>query len=270
MKKTLAVVSVLGLAGAAGFVGWSVLSRPDDIFVTGDAATGFNLQEGPAPAASSPLSPGETLRDAVAAAPPAPTSLMRPIGFDGMAGHGSPASAAPAAAGPAPSKITARAETWARRNKLFAGLLVRPAKFLVGRSPMASAQGLRGFLADPKKVDAYMNSALVRVTINSPTVAKALLGNPGVIRAFLASPAMRDPQAVRDLLSSAMVRKFMDCPAIQEALSDPVVMQRMLMDPTTISWVASNPQALTAIASAAPALGDAFGSRARGSASLRR
>ena len=271
VKKTLVIVSVLGLAAATGFVGWSVLSRPDEVFMTGDAARGFNLQEGPAPAASVPLTAGETLRDAVASAPPAPSSLMRPIAFDGMAVRGMPAVAnSPvAAAGPAPAKITARAEAWARRSKFFAGLLVKPAQFLVGRSPMASSRGLRAFLADPRKVDAYMNSGLVRVTINSPTVAKALLGNPGVIRAFLASPAMRDPQAVRELLTSPMVRKFMDCPAIQQALSDPVVMQKMLMDPQTIGWMAANPDAMMAIAQAAPALGNGFSSRTN-SASFRR
>ncbi len=273
MKKTLAAVSIMGLAGAAGLVGWSVLSRPDEIYVTGDAAAGFNLQEGPAPApAPAPLAAGETLRDAVASAPPAPTSLMAPIGFDGMAGRPeSPAvSAAPAAAGPAPRPLRAAAISWVRKSRAFAALLTRPSAALTGRSPMASPRGLREFLADDKRVDRYMNSALVRVTLNSPGIAKMILGNPAVIRAFLASPAMRDPQAVRELLGSPMVRKMMDCPAIHEALSDPVVMQKMVMDPQTVAFIASNPDALTAIAQAVPALGDAFSSRTRTSASLRR
>jgi hypothetical protein len=216
-------------------------------------ANSFNLQTGPAPVrAPVALAPGETLRDAVAAVPPAPSSLMRQIADPGMVvGGGAPKATHY-------TVITPKAEAWAKKHKFLTGLIAKPASFLMGRSSLGSARDLRAFLADPQKVDAYMNSALVRVTLNSPTVAKALLGNPAVIRAFLAMPAMRDPQAVRALLGSPMLRKMLDCPAIQEALGDPEVMNKMIADPKTISWIASHPDALMAIASAAPALGDAL------------
>lgn len=255
MRSLLPVISVIGLLGAGGVVTWSVMSRQDDSYITHEVANSFNLQTGPAPVrASVALAPGETLRDAVAAAPPAPSSLMRQIADPGMVVGVAPKSA--------PEKrytvITPRAEAWAKKHKFLSGLIAKPASFLMGRSSLGSARDLRAFLSDPQKVDAYMNSALVRVTINSPTVAKALLGNPAVIRAFLAMPAMRDPQAVRALLGSPMLRKMLDCPAIQEALGDPEVMNKMIADPKTIQWIASHPDALMAIASAAPALGDAL------------
>ena len=159
--------------------------------------------------------------------------------------------------------MTPKAEAWAKKHRFLTALIAKPAQFMMSRSPLGSARAMRAFLADPKKVDAYMNSPLVRITLNSPTVAKAVLGNPTVIRAFLAEPAMRDPQTVRALLGSPMLRKMLDCPAIQEALGDPAVMNRMVADPQTITWIASHPQALLAIAGAAPALGDALSAKTR-------
>ncbi|MDP3543640.1 MAG: hypothetical protein Q8T11_14310 [Elusimicrobiota bacterium] len=260
MRSVLPVVSVIGLLGAGGAVTWSVFARPSDTFMTTDAASAFDLQTGPAPARPpARLAAGETLRDAVASAPPPASSLMRPIADPGMVLGG-----APKAVVDKPfTVITPKAEAWAKRHRFLGALLAKPAKFLVSRSALGSGRELRAFLADPRKVDAYMNSTLVRVTLNSPAVAKALLGNPAVIRAFLASPAMRDPRAARALLGSPMVRKMLDCPAIQEALGDPVVIKKMLADPQTIAWIAAHPDALLAITHAVPALGGAFSAKTR-------
>lgn len=256
----LPVVSILGLLGAGGAVTWSVMSRPADAFMTDETAHAFNLQTGPAPVRSAPPLPrGETLRDSVAAAPPPASSMLKPIADANMV------------AGVAPkggmdrryTVITPKAEAWAKKHRFLAAMAARPAKFLLTRSSLGSPRELRAFLADPKKVDAYMNSALVRIAINSPAVAKTILGNPAVIRAFLSAPAMRDPKAVRALLGSPMVRKMLDCPAIQEALGDPAVMKRMVADPETIRWLAAHPDALMAVAGAAPALGDAFSAKTR-------
>jgi len=255
VRKVLPVVSVLGLIGAGAAVTWSVFARPSDAFMTPETARAFNLQEGPAPVRSaSPIGPGETFRDAVAAAPPVASSLMKPIADANMVVGAAPKDAAPKRY----TVITPKAEAWARKNKFLAGLIAKPAKFMLSRSALGSARSMRAFLANPKQVDAYMNSPLVRIALNSPTVAKTLVGNPALVRAFLATPAMRDPQTVRALLGSPMVRKMLDCSAIQEALGDPAVMKRMVADPQTVAWIAANPQALLAIAEAVPALGDAF------------
>lgn len=258
MKSILPIISVIGLLGAGGAVTWSVMSRQDDSYITHDVAGSFNLQTGPAPTrAPRPLASGETLRDAVSAAPPVASSLMKPIATPGMFVGSIPKDV--------PDKrytvITPRAELWAKKNKFLARLLAKPASFLIFNSALGNVRGMRAFLGDAKKVDAYMNSALVRIALNSPTVAKAILGNPAVIRSFLATPAMSDPQTVRALLASPMVHKMLDCPAILEALSDPVVMNKMITDPQTIQWMAAHPQALMAIASAVPALGDAFSAK---------
>ena len=262
VRNFLIGVSLFGLIGAGGAVTWSVLSRPEDVYITREVTNSFNLQNGPTPSrAPLPLARGETLRDAVAAAPPAASSLTRPIATDGMA-YGAMKAPPPEA----PRKftvITAKALDWMRRSPLVSGLAARPAAFLLSHSALGSASGLRSFLADPKKVDGYMNSALVRITINSPAAAKALLGNPAVVRAFLNTPAMRDSKTVSALLASPMLAKMLDCPAIQQALSDPVVLQKMMSDTQTVVWIAAHPQALAAIADVAPALGEAFTSKSR-------
>lgn len=244
------VIGVLGLLGAGGAVLWSVGARPNDAFVAREVADSFNLQTGPAPSRAFP-SP--------AAPAPVASSLIRPIADAEMAVAGAPKAAAKNRF----SVVTPKAESWARRHEFMAGLIAEPADFLRRRGSLGSARGLRAFLSDPRKVDAYMNSAIVRVTLNSPAVAKALLGNPAVIRAFLATPALRDPKAVRALVSSPMLRKMLDCPAIQEALGDPAVMKGMLADPQTVSWIAANPRALTAVAEAVPSLGASLATSAR-------
>ncbi len=253
-------VSLFGFIGAGAAVTWSVMSRPQDTYITHEVANSFNLQEGPAPArAPRPLTEGETLRDAVAAAPPVASSLVRPTGTDTLMYSSKARASAPEFKS---QPVTAKAEVWARKNKFLAALVTRPAAFLMNHSSLSSARGLRAFLADAKKVDGYMNSTLVRIAINSPTVAKALLGNPAVIRAFLNTPAMKDPAAVRALVGSPMVQKMLDCPAVQEAMTDPAVMNKMMADPQTLMWVVAHPEALEAISKAAPALGEAMTNKA--------
>jgi hypothetical protein len=260
VRSYLPVISILGFIGAGVAVTYSVLSRPTDAYITHEVADSFNLQTGPAPRRPPlALAPGETLRDSVAAAPPAASSMMRPIAGAGIV-VGAPVKEPLKAV--QYTVITQKAEAWAKKQTFFAGLLAKPAAFLMAHSSLGSAKGVRAFLGDPRKVDAYMNSTLVRITINSPSVAKSLLGNTAMVSAFLATPAMRDPATVRALLASPMVKKLLDCPAIQEALSDPAVVRRMFDDPKTMMWVGAHPDAMIAITEAAPAMGDAMNAKA--------
>lgn len=253
MRSALPAVSLIGLLGAGAGVGWSVWSRPADVYMTAETVDAFNLDAAPATPAM-----GEGLRDAVAAVSTPASSLMKPISDKEMVFGATTAEAVKPR-----STVSPKAEVWAKKHALLTGLLAGPAQFLAARSAMGSPQALRAFLSDPKRVDGYMNSPLVRVTINSPTVAKAVLGNPAVVRAFLAAPAMSDPRAVRALMESPMLRKFLDCPGIQAALSDPGVIQRMITDPQTLRWIGEHPRALAAIGEAAPALSRALGARIR-------
>jgi hypothetical protein len=260
VRSYLPVISILGFIGAAVAVTYSSISRPTDLYITSEVADSFNLKTGPAPRRPTmALGAGETLRDSVAAAPAAASSLMRPIAGAGIA-------VGPAVKEPPKAVrytvVTPKAEAWAKKQGFFAGLLAKPAAFLMAHSSLGSAKGVRAFLGDRKKVDAYMNSALVRITINSPSVAKSLLGNTAMVSAFLSTPAMRDAKTVKALLASPMVKKLLDCPAIQEALNDPVVMRKMLDDPKTMTWIALHPEAMIAITEAAPAMGDAMNAKA--------
>lgn len=256
VKSFLAVVSVMGLTGAAGFVAWFALSRPTDACVRGEAAQAFNLQTGPASSPSRALAAGDALRDAVAAAPI--SSLTRPIVVEGMAVGGlKPAPGAAVAAEPA-RDLPARVVRKARKTRLFMNLLAKPASFVMARTSLRSAREMRAFLSDRRSVDAYMNSPLVRVGLNSATFTKAVLGNGRLVRAFLNSPALKDPAVVREILRSPMMRKMLDCPAVQQALADPNTIMGLASDPETMRFIVEHPEALQAIASAAPALVGAF------------
>lgn len=251
VRKILAVVSVTGLLSAAGFVVWSVASRPDDAYITGDAANSFNLQEAPV-AAAAPAAPraAEELRDAVAS-PVSP----RPIALAEMI----PVAAAKAApSAPVRAFLTPGLEKAARSSRAFAALLRAPARMLGAGSALADPRALRAFLADKAAVNGYLDSTLVRVVLNSPTAAKAVIGSSLVVRSFLATPAMQDQKAVAALLSSRMFAKMLDCPGVQAALSDEAVVRRLATDPKTAEFLAMNPQALRAIAGAAPELARAL------------
>ena len=254
MKKALAAVSVLGLIGASGFVAWSVFSRPDDAVPTA-AAQSFDLNSTPSAASARAAAPSEELRDAVAA-PVSP----RPIRYEGMAAV-PPAPAAIAIKPAERSIVTPKIETATRRNRFFSALLSAPARFLASRTAVRSPGALRAFLADKRGVDAFMDSTVVRVVLASPATAKSVLGRPDMVRAFLVSPALQDPGAVRALLSSRMVAKMLDCPGVQEALADPAVIRGIVSDPETVRWIGENPQVLTAFASAAPALTQSLAAR---------
>lgn len=229
-----------GFIGAAGVVSWSVFSRPADTVITHEVADSFNLQtvaDAPRP---SPIAAGEAMRDAVAAPPPA-SSLMRPIADSGLA--------LAKDASPRPP-VTAKAELWARKHPGFVALLAKPAAFLAAHSALRSVGDTRAFLADRKKVEAFMNSPLVRTALASHSIAAALIGDHALAAAVLGTPALRDPKTVDALLSSPMVRKMLDCPAVTAALADPSVMQRLSDDPKTMSWIEANPKAMLALTGA--------------------
>jgi hypothetical protein len=238
MKRPLAVLSVLCLLGAAGLVAWASFSRPTDLYLATDSARAFDLKTAPADARAAPA---PEVHDAVAA-PASP----RPIPAAGMekASRGAPG----------PSPRSAKAEVRARRDGMFAALLRAPARFLASRTVLGRPSDLRAFLSDRRAVDSFMNGAVVRAVLARPAFAKTVLGRPALVRAFLESAAMRDPAAVRVLLSSRMVAKMLDCPGVQAALADPGVAGSMTADPATARWLAENPAAMTVLGASAPAL----------------
>ncbi len=255
MRKILALASAAGLLGAAGFVAWFSSSRPQDAFLTAEAAHSFDLDR-PTPAPPAPAANDE-LRDAVAA----PASPL-PIPLAGMSFGAPPGDAAPAAPRePVPPAAPPARVAWARRSRALAALLRAPMRVMLGESALRSPRALRAFLRDPRRVDAYLDEALVRVALNSPVVAKIIVGRPALVMAFLASPAMRDASAVRELLASPMTRKILDCPGVQAALADPTTISRLAQSPEAARWLAENPAALRALAFAAPGLAGAFGAR---------
>ncbi len=256
-SRAFAVVAVAGLAASAILVTWSSLRRENEAYLTKEVNSGFDVQEVSSRAEAAIAA---AARPAPPAPPPSapPSSLVAPIMTEHMA-----ASAPSASAVPESSPLAARkAERWVRTHKVFAAFLKAPARLLAKRSSnLASPRALKAFLADPKRVNAYLDAPLVRAALNSPTVTKTLLTDPGVVKAFLSTPAMQDESAVRALLSSKLFRKVMDCPGPQGAFEDPAVITRMVTNPVTVRWIGENPQALTAIAKAAPAMASAFAAR---------
>lgn len=263
MRIALAAASVTALSAAGGLVGWYVMSRPDPSYVSSADARGFNVQRGAAPAPFEPRpapapSREEQLRDAVAAPvspKPIPIQEMSPIPSMQAPPEESPAPVADARPAAAPSPKIAR---WARGQKVFRALLRAPASFMMSQGALRAPRALRAFLDDKKAVERYLNSPLVRAALKDPATAKSLLSSPVLLSAFVSTPAMRDPASVRALAGSRMLRKMLDCPGVQEALSDPKVQSAIAGDPHVIEWLGSHPEALRALGSVVPSLADAL------------
>lgn len=235
MRRLLLPLSVLALLGAGLFVGYTALRRPRDAYMARELAGSFDLAVTPA---SEP--PVAASRSQGPAAASVPSSLTRPLGGQALALSAGRARAARPASG-------ARAEAWARGHSLWSALTAAPARFLLERSALRSPVELREFLRRPAEVDAYLDSPLMRVVLNSPAAAKALLGDPALVAAAVSMPAMKDEAALRELGASPMLRKMLDCPGVVGALGDPAVRDRLFSDPAVASWLAAHPEAFSAL-----------------------
>ncbi|MDX6770770.1 MAG: hypothetical protein SF051_14640 [Elusimicrobiota bacterium] len=258
-KSGVAGVVAVGVAAvAAAFAVGYLSSRQHPSYRASEARSAFD-----APALS-PQAEASVAAEAVAPQPaldaalppvPAASSLVAPLPLDRASSGRKPA---PTAAGKVPV-VTAKAVKWARTHRVFAAFLKAPARMLAGKGArLASPGALKTFLADREQVEAYLDSPLVRIALNSPVVSKALLSDPKVATAFLGSPAMRDPEAVKALMTSSLFRKIMDCPGPQGALEDPSTLTSLVSNPATLRWLGENPDAMSGIAAAAPALAQAY------------
>ena len=248
MKDPAAVLSVLGLAGATLFVALSSSYKPTDPTMTEEVVEPADFAPPPPP--SRPGLADESMRDSVSAGGPSPMPI--PIAGLSMTPKPSPAPSA-SRAFPAGERKTAQ------DGAFLARLAAGPESFFLQKTFLGSPADFRRFLADRRRVDAYLDSALVRAALRSPAVVRSILASGPIVRAFLNTPALQDPAVVGELLKSPLMRKLLDCPGVQEALSDPLVMARLVRDPATAAFVMDNPQVLKTLSAVIPALGRAFG-----------
>lgn len=206
----------------------------------------------PVDASSFASLPQEPLRDSMRALAPSPMPI--PILGYSMAPKTLAREVAPAPAPGLPSGV----QLEARRGPLLNRLLEQPAAYLMNHTSLASASEFRGFLSNKDKVNSYLNSPLVRAALKNPTVAKTVIGNGALVRAFLDTPAMKDQMAVRQLMQSRMFLKMLDCPGIHGALSDVAVTARLASDPQTLAFLTEHPEAAVALGKAFPALSQAL------------
>ena len=240
-----ATLSAVSLAAVTGLVAWSTLTRPIDPRMSDHAVDPSDFTSAPKP--NFPIATADSMRDAMASPQPIPIAgyTMTPQ---------RPATV-PEAQVP---KVPPGVELKAVRSPVFSALLDSPARFLMRRTTLGDAKTFKRFLANPKAVDAYLDSSLVRAALRSPTVTKSVLANGRLVRAFLGTPAMQDPVALATLLRSPMFKKMMDCPGVQGALADPTVMVRLAADPATLEYLSEHPQAADALTKALPAMAQAF------------
>lgn len=117
-----------------------------------------------------------------------------------------------------------------------------PARFLVNNTHFGSAGKLGKFLADPARVGRYLNHPLIQSVLNSPTLVKSL-ASPAMTKAFVESPAMRDPAAVRALLNSGLVDRIAKSRGVKEALGDSAFTGKVILQPEVMTWMTQNPDA---------------------------
>jgi hypothetical protein len=139
-----------------------------------------------------------------------------------------------------------------RSDRRYQSLLAGPAKFIASKTMLGNGKALQVFLADPKRVDRYLDHPVIHGALTSPSIVKTMLTAP-VIEAFLTSAAMKDPKVVRALAGSKLVKEIANAPGVQQALADPAIVQRLMLNPNTGSWLGRNPDAMKALVQFGPA-----------------
>lgn len=135
-----------------------------------------------------------------------------------------------------------------------AALWKNPARYVVERSWLRSADTLKAMVRQPDRVERYLDLPAVKLVTNSPMLSRWVLGNRAVVRAFLHSPAMRDRDAVSALLGSRLAERILTAPGVRSLLQDPARISEVFQDPEIVDWLRANPAALSALS---PAAGEA-------------
>lgn len=156
---------------------------------------------------------------------------------DAMAMPRAPAALAPARAVP-PRSPMAAGPAASGDPKISAdsmkALLTQPMTYITQKTWLGKPAGFQKFISDPKRVKRYIDNPIVKSVIDSPAMTRVFVSNSMLVSAFLASPAMRDPAAMKALASSPLLRELAQHKGVQAALADPAIMQKLLM---------TNPQA---------------------------
>ena len=140
-----------------------------------------------------------------------------------------------------------------RADGRFTSLIKNPAKFIVKGTYFGSPKALKGFLADPKKVKAYVEHPIVREVLDSRILMKVML-RPSIAKAFVASPAMQDRAAVSALARSQLLVHIAKSPGVQAALQDQAVVNKVLLDKDVIRWLSKHPEAVEGLSKLSPSL----------------
>ena len=159
--------------------------------------------------------------------------------------------AAPAAPPPAPAPAVVGEEA-VKKDAGFTALLASPAKFLASKTLLGKPQRLKGFLADERRTQRYINNPIVHGVLSSPTLMRMLV-RPTMIRAFIGSPAMGDRESVRVLAKSPLLKQLAGTPGVQAVLQDQAFINNVLLDGETMSWLGKNPEAMGALSEFGPA-----------------
>lgn len=240
MKKAAGILSVALLSGFTGVVAVSVLTNPREQALA-DHRGDFDMESGPVPIRKAPAEE-MPLRDALAApgvsgaaVPPPQSTVSGPA--DRPSPPVSPLLSETLRRGAAPDP-----SAWVRGHSLFQGLMGGPARFLVNNTHLGSTAKLGKFLSDPARVGRYLNHRLIQSALESPILVKSL-ASPAMTKAFVESPAMRDPATVRALLNSGLVDRIARSRGVKEALGDSAFTGRVMLQPEVMTWMTRNPDA---------------------------
>lgn len=231
-NASLAVAVGLCMLGAF-YMGMNGESS-SDVEIREDAANDFDfkptdLRGGPRRAPAMPM-PEMPMRDAVASSRPTFATAAP-----------APAAAAPVAAKSA-EKLPEKPAPSAAAKAGFASLLSSPARYLVSKTMLGKPGELARKLERKEFGKSYVQTPIVRSVLESPSAVSAILGNAALRRAFLDSPAMRDPRVVDKLGESALLQYVLTSDGVQKALGKPGVLQSVLMAPDTLAWMQRSPE----------------------------
>lgn len=235
MKKVVGALAVLGGLVAAFYAGMNQSAGPE---IRVEESSDFNLSMAEAPRPPAPAAP-----------------VLEPVGNRAPAAAVSvPAAGARPAAPTAPVSPARKGEAVvparkpsAADQKGYESMLAAPARYLASKTLLGRPVELRKLLARKEFGKGYVMAPIVRGVLESPAAVAALARNKTLVKAFLESPAMKDPATVKALGESPLMNYVMTSKGVQGALGNQAVYNEVFMSPQVISWASANPANQAAI-----------------------
>jgi hypothetical protein len=146
----------------------------------------------------------------------------------------------------------------AQTESKLSDLTTDPGRYIVEKTYLGNPAALKKFLKNRSAVDSFLSAKLTVFIAGHGWAVKKLAGQD-VVKAVIASPAMRDRRLVSDLfLKSAIPLRLGRASGVREALADRAFVEK-LCSPELRAWLTANPAAQATLKAQSPLVAEVLG-----------